>query len=342
MYPHPAEDWAALRRTGQWRFIVSNGVRSAISTAFGGIILCLSLVAYWAYRDGQTLDFRWFQIVGQPGAQVFFCFHHVISLLLVAFLFSLVFWLFAGAQCWWLNERVHRDALGKQNSPPPALVNCENASALSAILTAIGKWSFLGCFFYVPLANHWPQLRLAPLWQDVLLTIGVVGAGLVWGVSFVAWIVDAGTGLRTLIRRRFRCDRDQIPALAMLTHPTLGPVDPPDMAVTSPSLRRHRVCWHTGASLLLCAFILSSPLGPFPGALIFTWLAYLGVGILLCGVGFAAHGSSAALLQKPPHQPTSDRSAEVAPAKARPMWIWVVLFFAAVMCAVIPKLLGFW
>jgi hypothetical protein len=86
MHPHRIEDWTNLNRMGRWRFIVSDGVRSAIATAFGGTIFAVSAVACWAHRDGQTLDFRWFQIAGQPGAPVFFFVHHAITLLLVGVL----------------------------------------------------------------------------------------------------------------------------------------------------------------------------------------------------------------------------------------------------------------
>jgi hypothetical protein len=343
MYPHRAEDWAALRRVGRWRFIVGDGVRSALATAFGVVVFGLSGVAYWAYQAGQPLDFHWFQIAGQPGAPVFLFFRHAIALVLVAFLFSLVFWLFAGAKCWWLNERVHAEALANQisNSPPDRELP---ARPLSSFLVAIGEWLFFGFFFYVPLANNWPQIRLAPFWEAVLLTAGVAGAGLVWCVSFAAWISNGGKALTALVRRLFARDPGPKPILQMLTHPTLGPVGPPAMDRAGPSLSRYRACWYAGSTLLVCAFILSSPLGPFPGARLFNWMVYLGVGVLIAGVGFAAHGSYAELSQRPPALPSEsegagDPSPALEPAKLRTLLFWAILVIAGIMGTVILRLI---
>jgi hypothetical protein len=323
---------------------VVQGVRSAIATAFGGIVFGLSIVAYWAYQDGQTLDFHWFRIAGQAGAPAFLFSRHALTILPVGFLFSLVFWLFAGTQCWWLNERAHREALAEQRtaSPPEASVAPLPAAAVFAVV--LGEWLFLGFFCYLPLANRWSQFRLPPLSEELLFTAGLAGAALVWGVSFLAWLSSLGKALMSVVRGLFRLEPGQIPSLESLTHSTLGPVDPPGMDEAGPSRKRYRACGYAGASLLLAAFALSSPVGPFPGARLFGWLAYLGVGILLVGVGIAARAGYAELLKKSQAQPGHASAGASAKRAFVPAGLpyWAILLFAGLVFVVISILLGLW
>jgi hypothetical protein len=250
-----------------------------------------------------------------------------------------VFWLLAGAKCWSLNERAHREALGKQVSPPAAETKAATPVS-AALLVTIGEWLFLCFFFYVPLANNLPQLRLAPFWEEILSSAGLAGAALVWVVSVTFWIINIGKTLMT-----FACRLGREPAQKQMpTHTTLGPVNCARTDRASPALGRYRACLYAGTSLLLCTFVLSSPLAPFPGAGIFNWMAYVGVGILLIGVGFAAQGSYAESLQ------TSRAGSEVARdqpvvaelKEARPLPFWVVVLIAGIVCASILKLLGIW
>jgi hypothetical protein len=129
----------------------------------------------------------------------------------------------------------------------------------------------------------------------------------------------------------------------MSTHTTLGPVDGAGTDRASPALGRYRACLYTGTSLLLCAFVLSSPLAPVPGAGVFNWMAYAGVGILLVGVGFAAQGSYAELLRTPRagSEVARDQSVVAELKKARPLPFWIVLS-GGIVCASIFKLLGIW
>src|SRR5438067_1870608 len=196
MYPHPVEEWAQLRRLGPWRFIMAESLRAAITTALGLVVFGLSFVAVWAYRDGQALDFQWFQVGGQPGAESFHVYRHALMILPVGFLFSYVFWLVAGAKYWWLNERVHREALAAQGAPPVSKgsVACRPA-ALASLVTRAGATIFIAFFLYLPVANHWPALRLQAPWSELLYAAGLAGAGLVWSASSISWLVSVAQGL---------------------------------------------------------------------------------------------------------------------------------------------------
>jgi hypothetical protein len=350
LYPHRVEDWAQLRRAGRWRFIVAEGVRAAITTAFGMIVFGLSIVAYWAHRDGQMLDFHWFQIAGQPGADTFHVYRHALAMLPVGFLFGLVFWLLAGAKCWWLNERVHREALAsKKTSPLAESADVFPLPAIAGVLMLAGECVFLIFFVYLPVANNWPVLRLQAPWEEVLYTAGFAGAGLVWAIRFATWIANLAKGLGAAVRRLFWREPGHSPILPMFAHPTLGPVEPPGMEHASPSLKRYRTCFYVGTTLLLCAFILASPLGPFAGAAVFDWVVRLGVGFLLLGVGFAAHASyteQQKLSQGQAGQQPVVVSHEPASAPARaafsPLPFWLIFFTAGVLFVGFSKVLGLW
>jgi hypothetical protein len=354
LYPQRAEDWAQLRCVDRWRFIVADGVRAAISTALAMIVFGLSVVAYWANRDGQTLDFHWFKIAGQPGANTFPIYRHALATLPVGFLFSLVFWLFAGAKCWWLNERMHREALAKQSSTPLLEeTDVMPLAALAGVGMRVGECVFLVFFIYLPVANNWPQIRPPQIWEETLYAAGFVGAGLVWGISFAAWLVNLAKGLLAFVRRPFQRDVDAVhePNPRTLTHPNLGPLEPSGMEYATPSLKRYRTCVYVGTSLLLCGFILSSPLGPFLGLPILDWVVRVGVGFLLAGVGFAAHGSYTELQklsQAQAGQEPSSCGAESMPVTTErvvvgpPRPFWLILLTAGVLFVGFSKVLGLW
>jgi hypothetical protein len=293
LYPHRAEHWAELRRVGRWRFIVADGVRAAIATGFGFIVFGLATVVYYASRDGQALDFHWFVIPGLPGAPTFPVYRHALALLPVSFVFSLVFWLFAGAKCWWLNESVHRESMTLHTKSARPEVGAAASQPLARV-SMLGELAFLVFFMYLPLIAAWPNLRLAQAGEEALWTAGFAGAGVVWGIGFVSWLVRLARNVLAFVPGLFGRESSAGPMMPLFADSRLGPAEPEGFENASPSLKYYRTCFYMGSTLLLCGFIFSSPLGPFLPAPILDWSVYIGVAFLLVGVGFAAYGSYSA------------------------------------------------
>jgi hypothetical protein len=333
---------------GRWHFIVVGAVRAAITTAFTMIVVGLSIVAFWAHRDGQALDFQWFQLAGQPGAGVFHVYRHALMLLSVTFLFGLFFWLWAGAKCWWLNECVHREALAKQH-PYPAAKTLPTAArpARAGLVVLVSECIFLAFFIYLPMANNWPALRPPPIWEEALYAAGFVSAALVWLASIAAWLANLTRGWKARIGVLFSRGADQAPILQSRAHPAWGPAEPLPPEQACPSLRRYRACTYAGTSMILCGFVLCSPLSPVAGTPGLDWIVPSGVGVLLVGVCFAAHGSYAALQQSQarsaqeltlPNAPGVRTELTAGPA----MPFWIVLLIAGVLFIGFSKALGIW
>src|SRR4051794_21927222 len=86
------DQWEKTRLLGRWRFIVAGAVVDAVATAIFITLLCVSLLGYFSYEDGKTLDCTWFEITGQPGAATVPVWPLCRSLLPVFLVLPLFFW----------------------------------------------------------------------------------------------------------------------------------------------------------------------------------------------------------------------------------------------------------
>jgi hypothetical protein len=187
---HP-QAWGRHRQVGRWRFIVVDAVADALVCASVMTACAVGVYGSYAYRDGQTLDFRWFEIPGQPGAPSAPLWLHILNILPVSFLFALVFWMLARAKAWYMNESV-RKKLAEHPELTSAADPDEDDRDLQASffgrmrrrLVNIGGPLVLVPVIYRLIGNGFPELRLPPLSEEILdaaLCLGgvvLVGAGL--------------------------------------------------------------------------------------------------------------------------------------------------------------------
>jgi hypothetical protein len=217
-------------------------------------------------------------------------------------------------------------------------------------MTAVGEFAFLCFFFYLPLANLQPALRLPLGQQQILFAVGLGGAGLVWVVCFGQW-------LGRIVRRIQECLQVllQRGPFQGATHTTDGmPMDQAGARWDQSATRLivlHKVCVYAGTSLLLALFGLDA----FQIALtdvLFRVVLWSGVGLLLLSVTVTIYAGYAQALQVPePAQHSSGDSAAVprnptaATETVQCLATWylaLVMVVAGLTAAGIVRLLGWW
>jgi hypothetical protein len=175
-----AEEWAQARRAGLWRFVLLGGTCAATSAAAFLTLLGVLGHASFAHQAGSTLDFRWFEVPGQPGEPTVHVLSHCRNVLPVGFLVASLFFASVLTATWVSNERAHRQVISQlPEGEEQGQADSEKSLVARAVsvLVAVGVSLLLGFMASVVLANQfspwrWPPRADAAL--DAVLCAGYV------------------------------------------------------------------------------------------------------------------------------------------------------------------------